>query len=107
MITFKENELYREIELFDGDVKIGEAEIDIPGRMLSRLTIYEPYQNQGKGTEIVKELSEKFNLNVLWVRADNDRAIHVYEKCGYVIDKPGMLIMRKPEYPQKRGDTSQ
>ena len=104
MIEIKKNELYREIELFEGKTKIGEAEVDINGKMLSRLTIFEPYQNQGRGTEIVKALTKEYGLNVLWVNADNDRAIHVYEKCGYVIDKPGMFIMRRPSDPAEGGE---
>ena len=40
MITLKENELYQEIELFVDGEKIGEAEIEIKGKMLSRLSIF-------------------------------------------------------------------
>ena len=94
-MTYKENELYQEIELFDGDQKIGEAEVDIKGHMLSRLVIWEPYQKNGYGTKIVKELTEKFDLNVLWVNADNERAIHVYEKCGYKKTEPTMWKMER------------
>lgn len=102
MVTFKRKETYLEIELFDGDTKIGEAEVDINGKMLCRLSIFEPYQNQGRGTAVVKALTEEYGLNVLWVRADNHRAIHVYEKCGYVIDSPAMLIMKKqPDSPKE------
>lgn len=43
-IKSKKNELYQELELFDGNIKIGEAEVDIKGKMISRLTVYEPYQ---------------------------------------------------------------
>jgi RimJ/RimL family protein N-acetyltransferase len=93
VITVKENELYREIELFEDDVKIGEAEVDLKNHMLSRLVIYELYQNRGFGTEVVKILTERYNLNNLWVRADNSRAIHVYEKCGYKVGKPTMYEM--------------
>ena len=97
-ITAKENELYREIELFRDGVKIGEAEVDLKNHMLSRLNIYEPYQNKGYGTETVKMLTEVYGLNVLWVNADNRRAIHVYEKCGFSINKPTMYEMvRKPK----------
>ena len=97
MITYKENEIYQEIEIFDGDVKIGEAEVELNGEMLSRLNIYEPYQNKGYGTKIVKELTEKYHLNNLWVNADNDHAIHVYEKCGYRKTKPGMYVMERED----------
>ena len=85
MITLQENELYQEIELFVDGEKIGEAEIEIKGKMLSRLSIFPPYQNKGYGTEAVRLLSEKYGCEVLWVNADNERAIHTYEKNGYVV----------------------
>ena len=90
MIEFKENELYLEIEICVDDEKIGEAEIELNGKMLSRLSIFPPYQNKGYGTEIVKMLNEKYGCNVLWVNADNKRAIHTYEKNGYTIKEPTM-----------------
>lgn len=93
MLNIKENELYQELHLYDGDIKIGEAEVDIKGKMLSRLSISEPYQNKGYGTKIVKQLTEQYGLDCLWVNADNKRAIHVYEKCGYKIQKPTMYLM--------------
>lgn len=94
MITFKENELYQEIDLLADDQKIGEAEIDIKNKMISRLWIYEPYQDKGLGTEVVKKLNEKYSCDVLWVKADNARAIHVYEKNGYKIQNPTMYLMQ-------------
>lgn len=93
MIKYKENETYKELELYDGDAKIGEAEININDKMLSRLIIYEPYQNQGYGTEIVKILCHDYGCKTLWVNADNSKAIHVYEKCGFKKIKPTMFLM--------------
>ena len=95
MITLKENELYQEIELFVDGQKIGEAEVDIKYKMLSRLSIFPPYQDKGYGTEVVKMLTEKYDLDVLWVNADNKRAIHTYEKNGYKIDEPTMYLMKR------------
>lgn len=95
MIEIKENELYQEIELFVNDQKIGEAEVDIKGKMLSRLSIFPPYQNKGYGTQVVKLLNEKYGCNVLWVNADNERAIHVYQKNGYEISKATMYLMKR------------
>ena len=97
MINMKENELYQEIELFHGQIKIGEAEVELNSHMLAKLIIYEPYQNKGLGTEVVKTLIEKYNLNNLWIRTDNSRAIHIYEKCGFKINKPTMYEMIKNE----------
>lgn len=94
-LSYKKNEMYRELELFNGDTKIGEAEVDIEGKMLSRLTIYEPYQGNGYGTEIVKKLCAEYGITCLWVNADNNRAIHVYEKCGFKKTKPTMYLMER------------
>ena len=96
-LQYKANEMYRELELFDGTIKIGEAEVDIEGKMISRLTIYEPYQNKGYGTEIVKMLMRAYGCNCLWVNDDNARAIHVYEKCGFRKVRPTMWLMELQE----------
>lgn len=96
-LYYKKNEMYRELELFSDGIKIGEAEIDINGKMLSRLTIYEPYQNKGYGTKVVKWLIEEYGINCLWVNADNEKAIHVYEKCGFKKTKPTMYLMERTE----------
>lgn len=95
MISLKEKELYQEIELFVDDEKIGEVEIEIKGKMLSRLSIFPPYQNKGYGTEAVRLLSEKYGCEVLWVNADNKKAIHTYEKNGYVVAEPTMFLMKR------------
>ena len=96
-MTYKTNELYQEIELFDGENKIGEVEVDINGKMLSRLSIYEPYQNQGYGTKAVEMLIKDYDCNCLWVNDDNSKAIHVYEKCGFQKVKPTMWLMERSE----------
>ena len=95
MIEIKENELYQEIELFVDGEKIGEAEVEIKGKMLSRLSIFPPYQNKGYGTKIVQMLNEKYGCDCLWVNADNDKAISVYRKNGYKMAAPTMYLMIK------------
>lgn len=92
-VRIKENELYQEVELFIGNTKVGEAEIEITKHMLSRFVIYEPYQNKGYGTRILNELIQMYMLTNLWVNADNDRAIHVYEKFNFKKIKPTMYLM--------------
>lgn len=93
MVELKECELYQEIELLVNDEIIGVAEVDIKSKMLSRLVINEPYRNKGYSTQIVKMLKDKYGVNNLWVNADNDRAIHVYEKLGFRKIKPTMYLM--------------
>jgi len=95
MIQIKENELYQELELIVDGKKIGEAEVDLKGKMLSRLCIFEPYQDKGYGKRIVNMLIKKYGCDVLWVNADNDRAIHVYEGCGFQISEPTMFKMER------------
>ena len=96
-IELKENELYQEIELLVDGVKIGEAEVELKSKMLSRLSIFEPYQNKGNGTQIVNLMKEKYGCDNLWVNADNDRAIHTYEKCGFKKIEPTMFLMKIEE----------
>ena len=97
-MKYRAKELYRELDLYNDDgVKVGEAEVDIGGKMLSRLTIYEPYQDKGYGTETVQKLVKDYCIDCLWVEADNKRAIHVYEKCGFKKTKPTMYLMERED----------
>ncbi len=96
-INIKENELYQEVELFDGDTKVGEAEVEIKGHMLSRFVIYEPYQNKGYGTKLLYNLIQKYDIDNLWVNADNAKAIHLYKKFGFVKTEPTMYEMKLEE----------
>ena len=93
MIDLKEHELYQEIEIFADGIKVGEMEVDLKNKMLSRLAIFEPYQNKGIGQQVVSLAKEKYGCSCLWVRADNDRATHVYEKLGFKKVKPTMYLM--------------
>lgn len=93
MLELKENELYQEVEILIDGTKIGEMEVDLKGKMLSRLSIFEPYQNKGYGQQVVALAKEKYGCNCLWVNADNNRAIHVYEKLGFRKVKPTMYLM--------------
>lgn len=82
-IFLKERELYQEIDIYSDGVKVGEAEVNLNAKMLTRLGIYAPVQNQGIGQEAVRMLCEKYGIKCLWSEAENARAIHVYEKCGF------------------------
>lgn len=97
MISLKENELYQEIEIFDNDVKIGEAEIELKEKMLARLSIFPSFQNKGYGTQVVAMLNKKYGCNNLWVKSNNGKAIKCYEKNGYKIVEPTMFLMKKEQ----------
>lgn len=96
-MLYKAKGSYQEIEIFQDGVKIGEAEVDLNTKMLSGFNVFEPYQNKGYGTQIAKDLCDAYGVNCLWVEADNARAIHVYEKCGFKIKKPSMYLMVNEE----------
>ena len=90
----KENEIYKELELFIDDVKVGEAEIELSKKSLSRYKIYEGYQNRGYGQMFLQKLIDQYDIHNLWVESDNEKAIHIYEKAGFTIDKTTMYGMR-------------
>ena len=94
-LEIKETDLYQELNIFYEGNKIGEAEIRLNDKMLSRLTIFPPYQNKGFGTKVVEYLNNKYQCNCLWVNADNEQAIHIYEKNGYKKIEPTMYLMRR------------
>ena len=84
--TFIENDI-----IIDG-VTVGNVELCPKRHEISRLVIFEPYQNKGYGTMIVKDLIQQ-GYTSLWVRSDNKRAIHVYEKCGFTKGETQMFEM--------------
>lgn len=92
-LDIKGTETFIEHQIIVDDVEVGNVET-CPERMeISRLVIYKPYQDFGYGTEVVKRLV-KAGYKSLWVRSDNNRAIHVYEKCGFVKSGETMFEMK-------------
>ena len=97
-MQIKKTETFVEHNIILNDTKIGTVELCPERNEIARLVIFEPYQNKGYGTKVVKSLVEE-GYTLLWVRSDNSRAIHVYEKCGFkrgnthmfemVVDKEG------------------
>ena len=86
-------ETFIEHDIFVDDVKIGTVELCPEKNEISRLVIFEPYQNKGYGTEVVRNLIKKGYVN-LWVRSDNLVALHVYEKCGFKKGDTKMFEMK-------------
>lgn len=96
MIELKEREHYTEVWICKDGVKIGRAEIGDNHR-LECFEIYEPFQNKGYGTEALKQLIDKYGVNNLEVLASNKRAMHVYEKCGFILDGTSVFDMKREE----------
>lgn len=92
-MTIEKTETYIEHDITVDGTKIGTVELCQERQEISRLVIFEPYQNKGYGTQVVKELVQN-GYKSLWVRSDNPRAIHVYEKCGFKRGETKMFEMR-------------
>lgn len=92
-MKIEKTETFIEHDIIVDGTKVGTVELCPEQHEISRLIIFEPYQNKGYGTNVVKELVTQ-GYNSLWVRSDNPRAIHVYEKCGFVRGETQMFEMR-------------
>jgi len=93
MIEIKKTETYIEHDILcDGEV-IGTVELCPERNEIARLNISDKYQNSGYGTQVVKMLIQE-GYTTLQVRPDNKRAIHVYEKCGFVMADPCFYNMK-------------
>lgn len=95
-MILEEKEYYIEIDLklSDGTL-IGTAEIEPNEKILERFKILEPYQNKGYGQQMLSDLIDAYGIKKLWVRADNEKAIHIYEKAGFTISKVTMYEMER------------
>ena len=92
-MKIEKTETFIEHDIIINDIKVGNVELCPERHEISRLVIYEPYQNKGYGTAVVKSLVSQ-GYNSLWVRSDNARALHVYEKCGFVKGETHMFEMQ-------------
>lgn len=95
-MEIKPVETFIEHDIIVDDVIIGHVELNPERHEISRLNIWEPYQNKGYGTQVVQDLIKQ-GYTSLWVRSDNPRAIHVYEKCGFTKADTHMFEMRVEE----------
>ena len=92
MIIIKHTSTFVDNDIVVDDLVIGKVRLCPEEHEIVQLNILEPYQNKGYGTQVVKQLISE-GYNCLWVTSDNLRAIHVYEKCGFVKGKKGMFEM--------------
>ena len=103
-MRIEKTETFIEHDIIVDSTKIGTVELCPERYEISRLIIFEPYQNKGYGTQVVQKLVQ-IGYKSLWVRSDNPRAIHVYEKCGFKRGNTGMFEMTvdKTETEVKNG----
>ena len=93
-MRLEQTDCFKEIDLYDGEIKVGSMEIETDKKELSRLVIYEPYRNKGYGQRAVELAKDLYGVESLWVRSDNSIAIHIYEKAGFKIGEERMYEMK-------------
>lgn len=91
-IKIEKTETFIENNIIVAGTKIGTVELCPERKEIMKLTIFEPYQNKGYGTDVIQTLVKE-GYNYLWVRSNNLRAIHVYEKCGFKKGEPKCFEM--------------
>lgn len=94
-LTLEEAEIYKEFDILIDDTIIGSVEIKYPDMELRNLHIRPDYQDKGFGTQVVKMLVNDYGIKRLCVSAENKKARHIYEKCGFIIDKYSRNIEMK------------
>ena len=92
-MEIKKTETFTEHDIVINGTKVGEVELCPERKEITGLVIFESYQNKGYGTEVMRKLIED-GFSCLWVRSDDSRAIHVYEKCGFVKGETVMFEMK-------------
>jgi ribosomal protein S18 acetylase RimI-like enzyme len=71
-----------------GQVFIGKKGTKDEG-FITGLEVYKPYKNKGLGSKLLDDAVKKYNGIDLTVYKDNDIAIRMYKKYGFVILGPG------------------
>lgn len=96
-IILKQTDTFIELDIILDGVQIGTAEIEPYKRQLERFNIWPPYQDKGYGQVVLDKLIREYKIQSLWVRSDNTRAIHVYDKAGFEKGEEAMYEMRRKD----------
>ena len=85
----------KEIKIFNNNVQIGEAQVNLNDKVLEEFFIYEDYQNVGYGSAALEQILKTYDIKSLEVTGGNERAIHLYEKFGFKQSRIIMIEMRR------------
>ena len=55
------------------------------GLLLDEIYIEESYRNLGIATSIINDITSKNNIVYLWVYKDNNKAVELYKRLGFII----------------------
>ena len=59
---------------------------DMPqGKLLDEIYLEKEFRNTGIGTDIIREMLEKNRNIYLWVYKENEKAISLYNRLGFII----------------------
>ena len=88
-LKIEDKEYYYEFCYYVNNVLVGKCSVFLEDYCLCDVEIEESYQNQGYGTAMIKAVIKYMNNKPLWlfVYEFNLRAIRVYEKCGFTVNK--------------------
>ena len=77
--------------------KVGFAEVNLSTGELTRLKIYEPFQNKGIGQEALSQIIKEYGITSVNALTKNDRAIHLYNKLGFEANHCSMVTMYRKD----------
>ena len=55
------------------------------GKLLDEIYLEKEFRNTGIGTDIIREMLEKNRNIYLWVYKENEKAISLYKRLGFII----------------------
>lgn len=96
-IHLEENATYIEVKIILDEQEIGRAEIKANNNELCNFQIFEPFQNKGFGQQAFRLLIERYSINNLLVKSDNEKAKHIYKKFGFELKEPSFYGMKLKE----------
>ncbi len=55
------------------------------GKMIDEIFIEENYRNKGIGTNLIKDVLNRYKKVYLWVYKDNVKAVNLYRRLGFIV----------------------
>ena len=101
MIKILETDRYIELDIMTEVVnqiqKVGFAEVNLSTGELTRLKIYEPFQNKGIGQEALSQIIKEYGITSVSALTENNRARHLYSKLGFKGAHCSMITMYRKD----------
>ena len=88
-------ELYKVIYV---DKKIAGCYLVLPyedGYIIDEIYLFKEFRNNGIGTEIIKKLLKEYNSLYVWVYKNNEKAIKLFKRLGFMLINSGRTLILK------------